>query len=146
MLYISLPFVCYVIGYQLYKYYLWFRLNYKLTKMRENDHELKQAISDLKNNQFFYKKETINSIIESANQDSAEITVRGNNCSLTLETSCVKERLVWSRTLISAADDVLNMYPVTEHEVIASVQAKLLDCMDELRSIQNNVRLIKYPQ
>ncbi len=81
----------------------------------------------------------------SANQASAEVTVRGDSCSLTLETSCVKERLEWSRALISAADDVLNMYPVTEHEVIASVQAKLLDCMDELRSIQNNVRLIKYP-
>ena len=60
LLYISLPFVCYAIGYQLYKYYLWLRLNYKLTKMRENDHELKQAITDLKNNRFFDKKESGN--------------------------------------------------------------------------------------
>jgi hypothetical protein len=72
----------------------------------------------------------------------AEVTVKGDNYSFTVEATCAKERVALSRALISAAYDVLNMYPVTESETIQEVKSKLLDCHEELCEIINKVRII----
>jgi hypothetical protein len=71
----------------------------------------------------------------------AEVTVKGDNCSLTMEATCIKERVDWSYQLINAAYDVISRMDVTtEDETIESVHDKLSSCLDELYQIKETIK------
>ena len=72
---------------------------------------------------------------------SAEVTIKGDSCTLSLETFSIEERVDWSYQLINAAYDVINhMGVTTEDEAIESVHDKLSTCLDELYKIRKTIK------
>ena len=71
----------------------------------------------------------------------AEVTVKGDNCSLTMEATSIKERVEWCHKLIDAAYDVISHMDVTtEEEALESVHDKLSACLDELYNIKETIK------
>ena len=74
----------------------------------------------------------------------AEVTIKGDSCTLSLETSSIEERVDWSYQLINAAYRVINhMGVTTEDETIESVQDKRSACLDELYEIKKTIKKIE---
>lgn len=70
----------------------------------------------------------------------AEITFKGDTCSLTLETSNLQERVEWAYMLIDASYDVLTrMKPTNLDNTIDSVHDKLRECLEELYQIKKTI-------
>jgi len=75
----------------------------------------------------------------------AEVTVKGDNCSLTMEATSIKERVECCYKLIDAAYDVIShMEDTTEEETLESVHDKLRDCLDELYQIKKTIKKKQY--